>query len=123
MSSEIRVRRHTDGRVALHIDGAWLSIPGEWHKDASWCTGPSWSELLVAELPEPDGWTDAVDDNGEDVKTPLWRTSWGESVTQWIEIVETPVWELKSDLGEVRTDALKMLAAVAAYERYQQEIH
>lgn len=72
--------------------------------------------LAVVELPGPDGWVDAVDSNGEDARTPCWRTSWG---TAWIEGVETPVWELREDLDAIRSDALKMLAAVAACERFR----
>jgi hypothetical protein len=77
--------------------------------------------LLVAELPEPDGSVNAVGSDGEDTTTPYWKTSWGESVTAWIDGVETPVWELQEDLDVIRSDALKMLAAVAACERYRAE--
>jgi hypothetical protein len=76
-------------------------------------------ELLVAELPEPDGMIETVGRDGTDTTTPYWRTSWGESVTAWIEGVETPIWELQEDLSKIWSDGLKILAAVAACERYR----
>lgn len=79
--------------------------------------------LVVLALPEPDGWVDACTADGVDTRTPYWRTSWGESVTAWIEGVETPVWELQEDLAAIRDDALKMLAAIATCERYRAENH
>ncbi|MGH3477894.1 MAG: hypothetical protein ACRDQD_13760 [Nocardioidaceae bacterium] len=82
-------------------------------------SGDGWSELFVAELPAPIGSVDCVNDNGDDTRTPLWHTSWGESVTAWIEGVETPVGELRENLDAIRSDALIMLAAVAACERYR----
>lgn len=131
MTPPIRVRRHADGRIALLAEpddpNPWL-VSGTrrslarilWAVEAD-VTGDGWSELFVAELPEPDGQTDAVNSDGEDVTTPYWKTSWGESVTAWIEGVETPVWELCEDLEAIRSDALKMLAAVAACEKYRSE--
>lgn len=71
--------------------------------------------LAVVDLPEPDWW---VGEDGE-TRTPCWRLSWGESVTAWIEGVETPVQDLQEDLDKVHADALKMLAAVAACERFR----
>lgn len=77
------------------------------------------SGLAVVKLPEPDDWVDAVTDDGEDTRTPYWRTSWGESVTAWIEGVEASAWELQEDLNKIRDDASKMLAAVAECERFR----
>lgn len=56
----IRLRRHTDGRVALSLvpdrwkcfDNSSTAIP--WSPKNEHVSGPGWSELLVAELPEPD---------------------------------------------------------------------
>jgi hypothetical protein len=57
----VRLRRHTDGRLAVFRDGMWLitSVPPvtsypSWFHDDRLCSGDGWSELLVAELPEPD---------------------------------------------------------------------
>lgn len=127
---EVRLRRHTDERVAISfITGLW-----EIHRadvlDGEPCYATKcvtdtevldngWSELFVAELPAPIGSVDCVNDNGDDTRTPFWRTSWGESVTAWIEGVETPVGELRENLDAIRSDALIMLAAVAACERYR----
>lgn len=61
MTSPIRVRRHTDGRVALFHRNRWLitEIPGQSiypveRDDDRDCSGEGWVELLVTELPEPD---------------------------------------------------------------------
>ena len=127
MTPPVRLRRHIDGRVALQLGDKgplpWCIFDRGEYPHFSWedVSGPGWSELFVAELPKPDGEVDAVDSNGEDTKTPFWKTSWGESVTAWIDGVETPVWELQEDHGVIRADALKMLAAVAACERYRTE--
>jgi hypothetical protein len=123
---QIRLRRHPDGRVALWTHPSVGRYPWSCGETGQSLTenevsGPGWVELLVTELPEPDGSADAVNDGGEDVKTPQWTASWGETVTAWIEGVETPVWELKEDLAVIRSDALKMLAAVAACETYRAE--
>lgn len=57
----IRLRRHSEGRLAVFRDGMWLitSVPPvtsypSWFHDDRLCSGPGWSELLVAALPEPD---------------------------------------------------------------------
>lgn len=107
--SDVRVRRHTDGRVALGAHGVWVVIPGEnwFRKDDSRCSGEGWSELLVAELPEPDGW---------DGTTPVWRTS-----TSCVSAEGGTVRENGMRRAVARSDALKMLAAVAACERGRAE--
>ena len=125
-----RIRRHTDGRVALCFEPE--SDQDHWRifeERPRYCftgsiigpLGEGWSELFVAELPELDNWIACDGDDGEDARTPTWRTSWGESVTAWIEGIETPVWELTENLDAIRADALKMLAAVAACERFRAE--
>lgn len=60
--SDLRVRRHTDGRVAIEHRPRWwvvirLEDDSAGLRDASeeYVSGEGWSELLVAELPEPDG--------------------------------------------------------------------
>lgn len=105
----IRLRRHADGRVALSIDGAWLTIPGEWRKDDLRCAGPGWSELMVAELPESD-----------DPVEPLWTVSRGVELSAYTEGVLIGG-VLFQDIDILRIDALKMLAAINACERYRQE--
>lgn len=128
MTSPIRLRRHTDGRLAVFRAGMWLitSVPPvtsypSWFHDDRLCSGPGWSELLVAELPEPDGHGDVVGDNGENAQAPWWYTKHG-TYTAWHEGVEDD-WGLQEDetLDDVRSDALKMLAAVTACEQYRAE--
>lgn len=97
----------------------WECREGEYVERLSDAMVSDWSVAAVVELPEPDGQVDAVDSNGEDVRTPYWLTNWGESVTAWIEGVETPAWELREDLDAIRADAAKMLAAIAACERFR----
>jgi hypothetical protein len=125
MTSPIRVRRHTDGRVAVCTGLAqepyrWFVWPPHGRLTDEHVTGDGWSELLVAELPEPDGETGAVV-AGEDARTPYWCTSRGELILAWTEGVEMPAWELQEDLEIIRADALKLLAAVAACEKYRTE--
>jgi hypothetical protein len=113
MSGEpIRMRRHVDGRVALSIDGAWLTIPGEWRKDDSRCANPGWSELLVTELPEPDY---AV------VGTVIWDLGYGELVVNDHAELKGSLPYSVDSAEQLRSDALKMLAAADAWERRQQE--
>lgn len=125
--SEIRLRRHIDGRIAISTELAegpyrWIVWPPHGRLTDEHVTGPGWTELFVAKLPKPDDEISTPDRKGADVNTPTWKLSFGESVTAWIEGVETPVWELREeDLSNVRSDALKMLAAVAACERYRAE--
>jgi hypothetical protein len=138
MSGEpIRLRRHTDGRVALSFDGdEWVitSIPGYsiypvLREDDKDCSGPGWSELLVAELPEPDG------HERDQASTPWWtperfafilRTYPGEVVVTHIDgsgmFSATAHYKTEAQLAELRADALKMLAAVTACERFRQEV-
>jgi len=124
--SDVRVRRHTDGRVAVKL------AAGPWHMVYGWLSEqyPSqdeingsgeWSELLVAELPEPDGWTNEVGDKGQDVVTPYWQPGYGSPITARIDGVETEEIGLEPEVEQLRSDALKMLAAVAACERYRAE--
>lgn len=60
MSAPIRVRRHTDGRVAIQVPAvrsAWSVVAGggqDWVHECH-VTGDGWSELFVAELPAPTG--------------------------------------------------------------------
>lgn len=108
------------------MGGDWGTLDRDVQKNMTemaqhWLDAIRAAGLVVVELPEPDGWAGVVGDDGEDTRTPYWRTSWNESVTAWIEGVETPVWSLREDLDEIRADALKMLAAVAACERYRAE--
>lgn len=128
MTQQIRLRHHTDGHVALCVmPGVWTITrggPGNFVKfNDEHVSGPDWSELLVAELPEPDG-RHCV--NGR--ISPQWKLSNGHEVAALTEGVQvTNEWtEALSCTGgigfdEVRMDALKALAAIAACERYQVE--
>lgn len=119
MTPQIRVRRHTDGRVALCIqtDGCY-----RW---ASWdfndryteyklltdddVAGDGWSELLVAELPEPDYTLQNV--------RQKWVLRTGElAVGQLDGHLEC---SYPHTANTLRSEALKMLAAAAACERYR----
>lgn len=116
MSEQIRLRRHHKGYFAVGLPGPlWLTsaTPDVLHLSARGddqeCSGPGWSELLVAELPEPG----PFDEDG--------GTSWTRSdnalVTMYVAGPE------RADLKLARQDALKELAAVAACEHYQKETH
>lgn len=87
----------------------------------NWLKAVGGAGLTVVALPEPDSWTECVGKDGKDARTPYWRTSWGESVTAWIEGVEVPIWALSEDLEAIESDALKILAAVAACRRFRDE--
>ncbi len=69
------------------------------------CPAPGWSELFVAELPEPDGW------RGD---TPFWQSSGGATLSAHPDTDP-------DEMDPVRADALKMLAAVAVCEKYRAE--
>lgn len=130
MSGEpIRLRRHTDGRVALSLwPHRWKIVVWRYSTTAiGWLpddevTSPDWSELLVSELPKPNGSLDVTGSNGEDAKTPYWTGVNGSRVTAWINGVETEGDGLIEDLAGLRANALKVLAAVAACERLRQEV-
>jgi hypothetical protein len=119
--SDLRVRRHTDGRLALCRDGMWLvtSIPGVtaypgWFPDDRLCSGKGWSELLVAELPKPDGHIEMDD-------APYWNGPDDmPSFVAYEDGIETEAGEIVT-AHELRADAMKMLAAVAACERHRAE--
>lgn len=115
MTPQIRLRHHTDGHVALCVmPGVWTITrggPGNFVKlNDEYVFGPGWSELLVAELPEPDYELDGVE---------VWDLHTGEmTIDHRSGELETP--HLHA-VDQLRSDALKMLAAVAACERYQVE--
>jgi hypothetical protein len=74
------VRRHTDGRAALQVPAdrsAWSVVKGggqEWvHQD--YVVGDGWSELLVAELPEPDHHADGEDEHGNATLAAQWEVN------------------------------------------------
>jgi hypothetical protein len=115
MSERVRLRQHTDGSIAVSRGGRWC-LMGEsmnpWVDELE-VTGPGWSELLVAELPEPDGWAAT--------RTPYWETG-RDTYTAWTDGVEdADGLNEGTDLEWLRAEALKMLAAVAACERYRAE--
>lgn len=108
----IRLRRHVDGRVALGTHGVWVVLPGEnwWRKDDSRCSGDGWSELFVAELPEPDYY------ELKNIRM-AWNLHTGElTVGELDGELQSPY---PHTLDSLRSDALKMLAAVAACEQYR----
>lgn len=111
MTSPIRVRRHVDGRVAVCLRGeadAWIAMshwaPTVGLADAD-VEGDHWTELLVAELPGADG------ENNQGVS--YWDTS--------VDRLFSDGPPNYANFDELRADALKMLAAVAARERHRAE--
>lgn len=119
MTPPIRLRRHTDGRWAVQtVDppSHWVLYeppgPGGYtrHVYIDEVSDPGWSELLVAELPEPDYELDGVE---------VWDLHTGEmTINHRSGELETP--HLHA-VDQLRSDALKMLAAVVACEKYQAE--
>jgi hypothetical protein len=104
--SGVRVRRHTDGRVAISRGGRWHTVSAQhpWVDELE-VSGPGWCELLVAELPEPEGGGGWLLSNGADLTAEPGGVSFDGD-----DPVPPDVW---------RADALKMLAAVAACERHR----
>lgn len=117
MSGQLRVCCHTDGRVAIKLGSDPWCIVG--YLVGNNVSGDDWSELFVTELPDPDGWTNTVGDDGENSRTPYWTTRRG-TVTAWTDGVDDD-WGLNEEISGLRVDALKMLAAIAACERYRAE--
>lgn len=129
--SDVRVRRHTDGRYAIPVDTgfkfAWIGVrrgqPGTmWLTDAE-VLGEGWSELLVTQLPEPDS---RHCDVGR--ISPQWNLSNGDEVAalpSGVQVANNTTEALSiaggTGFDELRSDALKMLAAVDACERYRKE--
>lgn len=117
MTLPVRLRRHTDGRLAVFRDGMWLitSVPPvtsypSWFHDGRLCSGPGWSELLVTALPEPD---DVV--NG----TKVWDLGFGKLTVGGPAEFESSFPYSIDSVYQLRSDALKMLAAVTAWEQYR----
>lgn len=114
MTSPIRVRCHTDGRVAVRLSsstGTWpWSEPeyGERLSDED-VAGNGWVELFIAELPKPEAGYDGAWIRSDDAE--ITAEANGISVDG-----EDP-----ADPRTVTADALKMLAAVAACEQRRQE--
>jgi hypothetical protein len=107
------VRRHTDGRVAISRGGRWHTVSAQhpWVDELE-VSGPGWCELLVAELPEPDGHIEMDD-------APYWNGPDDmPSFVAYEDGIETEAGEIVT-AHELRADAMKMLAAVAACERYR----
>ena len=121
MIGPIRLRRHTDGHVATRFqeDGYyrwgcwWVGLDGcmehRLFTDAE-VSGDGWSELFVAELPEPDG--HIIGDHWALSTISCYVSTDGHTV----DIDGIPF-----SLDQLRSDALKMLAAVAACERFRAE--
>lgn len=112
MTSPIRLRRHTDGNIAISRGTRWHIIGALSHPwvDELDVFGPGWSELLVAALPEPDYVGEA--------STPNWVTSDGTRITAHSNSL-TINHDDRHDVELVGIDALKMLAAVTACEQYR----
>lgn len=117
MNPPIRVCRHTDGRVAVCAGLAdepyrWFVWPPHGRLTDEHVTSDGWSELFVADLPEPDGWL-----AGDNAAFPFWETT-----TNHLEVEDGELDDLNGhDADTLRSDALKMLAAVDACEKYQAE--
>lgn len=125
----IRLRRHTDGRVALSLTSAswFVAAPYQNQRDAGWVAGydvagPGWSELLVAELPEPDGYRRPSADD------PFWALSFasqqltahaGEVSVMYTDGIDVAYarYRTQQELDDLRADGLRILAAVAACDQ------
>lgn len=129
MNDLVRVRIHTDGRLAvLRGEPTWYGWcvfdhlnETVWEEERK-VSGPGWSELFVAELPEPDD-EDAADDTQPE--TLSWYLKSGTEYTASREGLDIDGGRYDPDPGrpyrDIRTDALKMMAAVEACERYRAE--
>lgn len=116
---KIRIRKHVDGHVAINVPGTTIGEETFWHmicRDGITCrtyieadlTSALWSEVLVVDLPGPDGRTLEG--------TPTWTASCGATVTPYPGGVSFDGDE-PEDPNVTREDALKVLAAVAVAER------
>jgi hypothetical protein len=113
MTPLIRLRRHTDGRAAINRAGDLWCVPFGREMTiypSAYVSGPGWSELLVAELPEPD---DAVSG------TKVWDLGFGKLIVGGRAEFESSFPYSIDNVDQLRSDALKMLAAVAACEQYR----
>lgn len=110
MGEGLRLRRHTDGRIALQVPTdrlAWSVVKGGgqgWVHEAE-VHGQGWAELLVVPLPEP---AEADADSGFS-----WIGSDGAQHTLYAYGPD------RADLAAARADALNLLAAAAACEHYR----
>lgn len=113
MSESPRLRRHTDGRVAVSLVPDWWTVtsdgPGSCVLADIDVSGDGWTELFVAELPEPDA----------DGAWPL--PADGGVITVTAEGIALNGMPWPGDIGHLRGEAMSMLAAVAACERYRAE--
>lgn len=127
-ASSVRLRRHTDGRVALITPSfsVWnVYTRGDCRLESEeYVTGPGWSELLVAEPPEPDHHTDGTDAEGNDTCADQWEVNCLREVdgviTAWTNGIEIEgVFHDIDDatIEELELDALKLLAAIAEHRR------
>jgi hypothetical protein len=137
MTSPIRVRRHTDGRVAYLAEpddsNPWL-VYMPWpiltpHGNTLWAeerdvSGDGWSELLVAELPEPDHHADGEDEHGNATLASQWEVNCFRAVdgilTAWTNGLEIEGVFYDGDetaLDEMEKDCLKLLAAITEHRR------
>ena len=117
--SDVRVRRHTDGRIAVCTELAdgpyrWLVWPPYGRLTDEHVAGEGWCELLVAELPEPD----------DTITTELGmrRVSFGRitaNIADGYQSIDNEmcIWNVDG----ARRTALNLLAAVDACERYRAE--
>jgi hypothetical protein len=125
MTGPVRVRRHTDGRIAINYGTLPLWIIHT-EGQCSWrpedVTGPGWSELFVAELPPPDQIGEAsakqwstFGDHGFRMTVYAngiqFRTQGGGEVTYGPDKVEA-----------LRDATLKTLAAIAAYDELRDRL-
>lgn len=131
--TQIRLRRHTDGRVAIQVapEGSWHILSPEnrqFHIAVGTAprTESGWSELLVAELPEPYGYRQLPNEN------PFWVLSFasqqltvysGEVSVMYIDGLDVAYapYRTEQELDDLRADGLRILAAVAACEKYRAE--
>lgn len=132
-----RVRVDDEGRVALGFPGCvwWLMVkcsshpamlPEPVYVQGKRVAGEEWSELLVAELPEPDHHVDGFDDHGGDTLAAAWLTGSLGTVTGSV-VPWTNGLEINGEFHDsghedgmierIEADCLRVLAAVAEHRR------
>jgi len=74
--------------------------------------------LTVVPVAEPDGWAPGVADTGEDAGGPYWDVELTGRVMAFPEGVDVEH-VLYGDLGQLRADVIKLLAAVDTARRYR----
>lgn len=113
MSAPVRVRRHADGRVALFAHGNWIVVTED--GQIAWLNrehgGDGWIDLLIHSVPSPDS---------ESPTATTWTLANGRTVTVHAAGVDVDGLLFPNRSCGLRSDALTLLAAFTALDRYQQ---